>query len=706
MVTNKRYSLILLLFALVISPKGGMASLPDSLAVMPDSLAVIPDSRSQLRLDAIAQSKEIAIRAKKNGDYARLFLTQRELGRLYQQNGQYPLAEQAFRQALEVAVDHLESEEQRLSLYKDIAYNYQLEEKYKEARDFFQKMTSPSQLKENPHLAEEGYKGLGKLYYHIGDHAKALEYYDLVLNSLRSRSNQSGVVRILLLSCKTYLQMGDFDAASNQIKEAQQLCLHLDEPVLLAQVYFDFGNVLQKRQHNSRAIAKFVEALHLFEKYDQPASIAATLLRIGMSYSQHAKDELALQYLQRLASFEDHLNPEDKAKMYYCKGDLLTRQGDWEMATQSFHKSLEMSRVHNLKSQSQQAHHRLFELYNEKEYHDKALLHLERFVSLNDSMYDAHKTQQLTQLQFKYDIERSEKAIHALQLQQNQLILAGLCVSAAIVILGLMFFWRMRVRNSQALKKKNSAIKIQNSKLQKSNAFLKQFANVAAHDLKEPLRNIGSFINLLQNRYGGQFNEEAREYMGFVTNGAKRMNNLLVDLLEYSRISAEEAVREPLNIRDVVDEVCENLKGRIDRKEASIYCAPGMPEIPMSRLHLGQLLQNLISNALKFSEQKPIVRINAYKRDQQIILSIKDNGIGINKDFSHKVFNLFQVLDKRSKQEGTGIGLTICKNIVDKYDGQIWFDSRLGEGTTFFVSVPLGAAKKAARTAQEIIESN
>ncbi|MEM9917093.1 MAG: ATP-binding protein [Bacteroidota bacterium] len=681
MLNYRIYSCFLFFFLWVFQGQGLQAFTKDSLEWQ-------LDANARMRLDAIHQLRQLGERAEKNSDFSRLYMTWRELGRLYQQNKQYPLARKVLEDALEVAEKHIGGKEEKLFIFYDLALNYQYEERYKLAQDFFYRIIESCSAEESPQLLEDGYQGLGSLYFHIGDYEKALEFYTQSLKYCRLREYLPGMVKNLCLISQTYLELENFDFALSQIREAQQLSNKLDDTVLRGDVYYKFGSILEKRLNTTRAIAKYLEALHLFESAEEAEKIATTLLKIGVLYNNSNRRNLSLEYFTRLEPFKYQLNPERFALLYFCYGEIWTHQGKADEAIKAFKECLAICKANGLKEQSQKAHHELFELYHDEESFDVALTHLERFVNLNDSIYDARKIQQITQLQFKYDLERSEKAIHALQLQQNRLMLIGFTIIAIAAIIGLSFIWRMRVRNNMALRKKNAEIKSQNTKLQESNVFLKQFAYVAAHDLKEPLRNIGSFINLLQKRYGGQFNEEAREYMGFVTNGAKRMNSLLVDLLEYSRISSEEAVREPLNIREVVEEICNNLKGQIDSKQANVYCSPGMPEIPMSRLHLTQLLQNLISNALKFSENAPVIRINAYQRDGQIILNVKDNGIGINKEFEHKVFNLFQVLDKRKHYEGTGIGLTICKNIVDKYDGQIWFDSRLGEGTTFFVSIP------------------
>ena len=203
------------------------------------------------------------------------------------------------------------------------------------------------------------------------------------------------------------------------------------------------------------------------------------------------------------------------------------------------------------------------------------------------------------------------------------------------------------------------------------------------------MRNIGSFISLLQKKYGSQFNEEANGYMNFVTNGAKRMNKLLVDLLEFSTLTTQQASSELINLRSVIDEVVHNLQDVIVQKNAIINYPTRMPSVRMIRIHLIQLFQNLVSNSLKFVEGQPEINIQYFPEPDHILLMVEDNGIGINKDYEDKVFLLFQQLDKNKGYEGTGIGLAICKSIVEKYNGQIWFESGHVKGTRFFARLPI-----------------
>jgi signal transduction histidine kinase len=278
-------------------------------------------------------------------------------------------------------------------------------------------------------------------------------------------------------------------------------------------------------------------------------------------------------------------------------------------------------------------------------------------------------------------------------LEHNRIFLAfGLGLSALIVFSLLRFFYLRQRKNQQNLELRNAELEAQVRKLQESNDILRQFAYTSAHDLKEPLRNISGFVGVIQRRYASLLPEEAQEFMGYITGGVSRMNNLLSGLLQYSTIQMEkqQTEHESVDIEKVITDVKDNLQLAIVEKNATVQCLGSFPKIGMSYLHSTQLFQNLISNSLKFVTETPIVQIGSQQTEKEVIITVQDNGIGMKQEYNNKVFQLFQRL-RASNEEGNGVGLTICKNIVEKYNGKIWFESTEGHGTCFFISLPKAA---------------
>ncbi|MCJ7647942.1 MAG: response regulator, partial [Candidatus Lokiarchaeota archaeon] len=221
------------------------------------------------------------------------------------------------------------------------------------------------------------------------------------------------------------------------------------------------------------------------------------------------------------------------------------------------------------------------------------------------------------------------------------------------------------------------------------NIELERFAYVASHDLQEPLRMIVSFIQLLEKRYKGKLDEEADEFIAFIVDGAKRMQSLITDLLLYSRIGRKEKEFSQLDVTIIVEVVISNLRKIIEETNAKITYDP-LPKLIGNEAEFVQLLQNLILNAIKFhkKEETPVVHISAKLQKNQWIISVRDNGIGIDSQFFDRIFIIFQRLHKKDEYAGTGIGLAICKKVIERHDGKIWVESELGKGSTFYFSIP------------------
>jgi PAS domain S-box-containing protein len=230
--------------------------------------------------------------------------------------------------------------------------------------------------------------------------------------------------------------------------------------------------------------------------------------------------------------------------------------------------------------------------------------------------------------------------------------------------------------------------------LKRSNQELEQFAYVASHDLQEPLRMVSSFTQLLQKRYYDKLDEDANEFIEYAVDGAKRMQNLINDLLTFSRVGMRGTPFEPIDMNKVLSNTLQNLKFVIKETDTNIIYDE-LPIINADRSQIQQVLQNLISNAIKFhGKEAPKIRISSTEEESKWIFSVKDNGIGIDPQFFNKIFVIFQRLHKRGEYEGTGIGLALCKKIINRHGGEIWVDSESGEGSTFHFSIPKRKIKK------------
>ena len=236
------------------------------------------------------------------------------------------------------------------------------------------------------------------------------------------------------------------------------------------------------------------------------------------------------------------------------------------------------------------------------------------------------------------------------------------------------------------------------SDLQRSNAELKRFAYVASHDLQEPLNHVSNYVQLLEMRYGDRLDEDAKDFIGFAVEGVSLMQTLIDDVLAYSKVDSQVSQFELTEVKVSLEQALTNLQKRIRESKARIIIQDSLPTIMADKTQLMQLFQNLIGNAIKFrSAAAPEIEIKAERKEDEWLFSVKDNAIGIDPQFSDRIFVIFQRLHTRDEYPGTGMGLAICKKIIECHRGRIWVESELGKGSTFYFTIPVGGRERDRR---------
>ncbi|HEY0071858.1 MAG TPA: CHASE3 domain-containing protein [Chloroflexia bacterium] len=240
-------------------------------------------------------------------------------------------------------------------------------------------------------------------------------------------------------------------------------------------------------------------------------------------------------------------------------------------------------------------------------------------------------------------------------------------------------------------KQAEEALRQSMSELARSNAELQQFAYVASHDLQEPLRMVASYTQLLARRYHDKLDEDAHEFISYAVDGANRMQRLINDLLSYSRLSTKSKSFEPVDCEVVLSQTLANLQIAIEDNDVTITHDP-LPTVVGDDVQLTQLFQNLISNAIKFKGPEPQrIHIGVERGEDQWLFCVRDNGIGMEPQYFERIFVIFQRLHAKTEYAGTGIGLAICKKVVERHGGSIWVESQPGKGSTFYFTIQQGA---------------
>ncbi|MDZ4072592.1 MAG: PAS domain S-box protein [Sediminibacterium sp.] len=291
---------------------------------------------------------------------------------------------------------------------------------------------------------------------------------------------------------------------------------------------------------------------------------------------------------------------------------------------------------------------------------------------------------------YKWQMEyRYKKANGSYAFVQDKALIIRDDQLKAIRVVGAMSDITYRKEYEESLRRLNTSLDAKAKDLAVSNAELEQFAYVASHDLQEPLRMVTSFLTQLHKKYHDQLDDKANQYIHYAVDGAKRMRQIILDLLEYSRVGKHDSTLETIEVKQIIEEIQLLQRQRMIEKNASIHYDE-LPVIQFYKVPLTQIFQNLIGNALKYSKdnERPRIMIKSEVMEHYYLFSVADNGIGISEEFHEKVFEIFQRLHSRNEYEGTGMGLAIVKKILENLGGKIWLESEEGEGSTFYFTIP------------------
>lgn len=621
------------------------------------------------------------------------FQIRRNLAYIYENHNKLDSAAIYYLQGLEIAIK-TNSLKNQLKAYSDLVIIYRRLANYPLSRDYSLKAMKIAVEHKNQIALENAYHGLGTTYQDVGDYENAIQNYIEAIRLTEKRKDTAHVVNTKQFLAIAYAESANTELALKTIREAALSAYQLKDTILMGIVAFDYGKILKLTGNTPLALEKFKESLVYLEYLQHKPLIVRSLFYLADIYTEEQNHTKAQEYFKKCIEYESFISKKGRADLYCKLGNFYHAKKEITKAIECYEESLLIAEESNFKEFCQKSNFGLYKIFKEKEDANNSLKYLEVYTAYKDTLLNEEKVKKIAELELKYDTEKTEKDLKDLKLQQGRFLIIGIIILFSCVSFFLIYNIRSTRKNNHVLRKKNVEIERKNVQLKESNEVLQQFTYVAAHDLKEPLRNISGFISLIQRKHGDNFNAEANEYMGFVTKAAHRMSNLLTALLEYSTISIQNPKQDLTNTKSVLKEVIHNLQYSIESKNAIIEYESYLPNLRINRLHLIQLFQNLISNSLQYSTEKPLIKINSQVSNNELRFEVNDNGKGIDDVHGNKIFNLFYQSDKNTDADNdvshsnVGIGLTICKNIVDKYNGQIGFYSKPQKGTTFYFSFP------------------
>ena len=443
--------------------------------------------------------------------------------------------------------------------------------------------------------------------------------------------------------------LANYDDALKYYLLAQQICIELDRKKGVAASYYNIG-IIHYEQHNfTAALENHLKSLELNLQIGHKEAICGSYNYTGKVYAALGRYDEALPFQFKAVSLGQEIGDKRRIGIAYTGvGATQFYLGDYDNAIIHLLKALEIGIALGEKTIIKDALFTLVEVHKKTGKFEQALNYYTQYYDVQNQISSESVQKQLTTLNFQHSLEVKEK-------------------------------------ESALLKEKNEEIQRYLHKLEISNNELKQFAHVAAHDLREPLRMISQYMALLDQSISGNLNDAQKKFIGFAIDGSRRMELLIEDMLRLAKVDADPKV-EKIELGSVITEIKLNLSALMHEKSSRIIM-DDLPPVMADRTQMLQLFQNIIGNGMKYNESEhPIVEIRHEIKGKELQIFIADNGIGIPAPYREKAFQIFQRVPTEKKYAGSGIGLAICKKIVDSMNGKIWVEDNPGGGTLFRIS--------------------
>lgn len=503
----------------------------------------------------------------------------------------------------------------------------------------------------------EYYRRLGLNNDYLGELIKSKEAYDESIRLLQYRKNlsEAGILtlaRSLFNISIIYNSLGLDSLGGDYLQKAFEYFQKVDNKGGIARCYISFGVALHEKKGPIEEILDYYrKAAGIAKEISDDPPFCVAMGNIGIVTAEAGDFKTALEAAaEALEVAQRSVNKHFLFSLHRQTGRIYQLMKDYESANRWYEEGekifIEMGGTLD--------HYEFYRFWAETlagaGRYQEAYEKLYKFAEHNQELHRINKEAAVTDVMLRFQLEEGKK-------------------------------------EQELLKRKNSEIEEYARKLEASNHELNQFAYVASHDMKEPLRMISNYSQLFTRSFSQTLDEQQATYLGYINEGAKRMMNIINDILQLSKINLLDKA-DKVDLNEVLNDVKQTLGLQIEEKAAFID-AGALPVIYADRLQISQLFQNLISNALKYNDsKKAVVEITYSEKDDHHLFAFADNGIGIDAKYRDKVFIIFQRLHSREQFEGTGIGLAICKKIIDNLKGKIWIeDSHLG-GTKFCFTIP------------------
>jgi|GEM_PF-2324791 len=536
---------------------------------------------------------------------------------------------------------------------------------------------------------------LGNAYAAATDWEAALDAYTQVLEYYPTTEILQSTFHHLSI---VYRKQGAYEEALEHAESALPLAKELKSHTAITDIYTNLAVIHQKMEEYEGAEEYAEKALDLAMQDHSKYAWIRNAIKLGGIYMHQERYEDALTMLEEALTMARHEKMQSGlvAAAHNTMGDVFFKLRNYRSARLSYEAGLKQAVNSGVLEDGLVSLDGLLTVYELQGNHRLALKTYRDYVTLKDSIAQLEEIQEGKNIRRKLNLlegerdEQSEtvsKQRTAIGRQRRNLIVRTILL-ILVALLGGLSFWQGRryLKQNRILQTQYETIQLQNKRLEDANEEWKQFAYIVSHDLKEPLRTIGSYVSLLKRRYGKKLDDDAQDFIQFAVGGVKQLKMLLDDLLAYVSVRSNNYQAEEIELDDVVSQVLRGLRHQVKENDAVVDVS-ALPSLRTNRSLMLLLFQNLISNGIKFKrDERPLIKVYSTASEEGTIITVSDNGKGIDEKYQKKIFSMFYRLDR--SLEGTGIGLSICHKIVQLHQGRIWMDSQVGEGTSFHFILP------------------
>ncbi len=550
-------------------------------------------------------------------------------------------------------------------------------------------------------LSGVAYNDIAMIYSETGRPDEALAIWQKTIN-IEIEANRYDNIPV------TYLNMAGLLEENNNSKEARKYYIKALEAsektkntMVISAVHLGVAEMYEAEGNIAQAKDNYTKALSIAEKdNDLEISVLATLGLSSINVIRGNK-KVALEQAETAVKLAKTIGDAYSTIIACAKLATIQRATkEYDKSLNTSFKVIELAEKHNMTPDRIEAYREISKTYSEVNNYKQAYKFSEKYHDLRDSTFIEEKANNILSLEKKYHSDLKDKENTVLRLQQEEQILQInqnriinkalffiLFLLGIVVFLAYRRYWdKIYAHNllEDKVNERTEELRLMNKNLEKSNKELERFAYIASHDLREPLRNISGFAELLKRELKPQANSNISEYLSFITDNTKQLSTLIQDILTYSKVNDKSEVLTAINPNTVIDDINKSLAHTIKEKKVKIFVKDNLPILKSSGQQVYFLFKNLIENGIKYNNNSfPRIDIVCNDLGDRYEFLVKDNGIGIDPEYSAKVFEMFTRLHDRNYLKGTGLGLSLCRKIVENHGGTIKVKSTENKGSSF-----------------------